>query len=105
MHDSKYSPTFENGDFEQVNGKYKTIDGRTVTRRGNSLIDESGNTVEKSELVLSNDYYVHDAAKRLAASYKRTVINGASIELYTPQERGIGTEFTYIAVDDIPGTV
>ena len=105
MHDSKYSPTFENGDFEQVNGKYKTIDERTVTKRGNSLIDESGNTVEKSELVLSNDYYVHDAAKRLAASYKRTVINGASIELYTPQERGIGTEFTYIAVDDIPGTV
>jgi len=54
---------------------------------------------------LNDNYFVHDAAKRLAASYKRTVINGASIERFVPKDFGIGGEFNFILVKDIPGIV
>ena len=78
--------TNEDGEIEQV---YLDSDGNTFT----------------GELKYHDDYYFHEAAKRLAASYKRTVNYGASIENFVPKEYGIDKEFNFIEINDIKGRV
>ena len=123
MHNGKYSPEILNGDYLRTDGKASTgKDGEelrakdgsviTVSRKGNSFsftkIDPETKqkvSTSLSEVEFHEDYFIHDAAKRLAASYKRTVINGASIEPCSPQQFGVGSSFNFLFVEDIPGTV
>lgn len=116
-HNGKYEPSLSDGDYETTSGnpstgeegeKLRLIDGSEATIiKGvpTQVIDGQKKEVELNQLRFHENYFIHDAAKRLAASYKRTVINGASIECYVPQEFGIGPEFIFAAVKDIPGTV
>lgn len=118
-HDGKYKPKRENGDFVKFSGKENSdgsdnekllgINGEKVEVRNGKYyaVDKYGTLVlfPEKNLLLSEDFYIHDAAKRLFASYKRTVINGASIELYVPKQYGISDHFTYATVKDLPATV
>lgn len=124
-HDGKYKPKAENGDFVKYtsnpekglensdgndNEKLLGINGEKVEKRNGKFFvyDKEAQVYvpfSEKDLQLSDDFYAHDAAKRLFASYKRTVINGANIELYSPKKYGISDRFTYALVKDMPATV
>ena len=62
-------------------------------------------TIVQKMYVPSDEYIVQESASRLASSYKRTVIGGATITPYLPMDNGVGKYFKYIVVQDLKGTV
>lgn len=67
-----------------------------------TLVDK---TIVQKMYVPSDEYIVQESASRLASSYKRTVIGGATITPYLPMDNGVGKYFKYIVVQDLKGTV
>lgn len=50
----------------------------------------------------NEDYYDHSEASRLLASYKRTVIAGATTHLFMPTKYGVASNIEFAVMEDMP---
>ena len=85
-----------------------------ITNNNGEYVDpDTGKLISQKDLdanyqvmqVPSNEYLTSESSVRLNASFKRTVIGGATLIPYLPQKYGVGTECLYASVKDINGTV
>lgn len=84
-----------------------------INDQGEYIDPDTGDLISQKDLdenyyvmqVPSKEYLTAESSARLNASFKRTVIGGATLIPYLPQKYGVGTECVYAAVKDLNGTV
>ena len=77
---------------------------------GHSLYHDNKYEIDEStdlnpDGTYNENYYIHSEASRLSASYKRTVIAGATVHSMLPSKYGIDSELTYAVIEDFPASV
>ena len=75
---------------------------------GRTWFHPDKHTIEDGEIVNGEKtdlYYARAEASRLSASYKRTVIAGATVHSFKPRKYGTASEISFAIMKDLPATV
>lgn len=85
---------------------YANDEGAYLDIKGNDITSDPKFETEYRRIQIPNEAYISkESSARLNASYKRTVIGGATLVPYLPQKYGVGKECVYAAVKDLKGIV
>ena len=93
FHPNKYKPSFER---------------HLANPNEDDFVFNEDGTIKKDQydrLVFSEDYFIRAEASRLSASYKRTVIAGATVHPLFAQKYGVGPEINIAVVKDLKAEV
>ena len=117
FHPCKMSPK-ETDMIDYIIGGFPVMTNNTgkvlkINDQGEYIDPDTGDLISQKDLdenyyimqVPSKEYLTAESSARLNASFKRTVIGGATLIPYLPQKYGVGTECVYAAVKDLNGTV